>query len=87
MPVSHETALSLLDPREENFRIRSCHSGLSLFLRRLPPQGTSTRAVVLYVHGATFASALSVAHRFDGCSWRDEMCTVGFDVWGVDFLC
>jgi pimeloyl-ACP methyl ester carboxylesterase len=85
MPVSHDTATSLLDPREEHFHIPSCHSGLSLFLRRLTPQDTSTRGVVLYVHGATFPSALSVAHRFDGRSWRDEMCAAGFDVWSLDF--
>lgn len=40
---------------------------------------------MLYVHGATFPSALSVAHRFDGCSWRDALCDAGFDVWGLDF--
>ena len=38
------------------------------------------------VHGATFPSALSIAHRFDGYSWRDALCEAGFDVWGFDFL-
>ena len=27
--------------------------------------------VVLYVHGGTFPSGLSIAYRFDGRSWRD----------------
>ena len=76
---------ALLDPREEHFRIPSCHAGLSLFLRHLPPTAVSPRGVVLYVHGATFPSALSIAHRFDGRSWRDELCAAGFHVWGVDF--
>jgi pimeloyl-ACP methyl ester carboxylesterase len=40
---------------------------------------------VLYVHGATFPSALSIAHRFDGTSWCDALCRAGFDVWGLDF--
>ena len=40
---------------------------------------------MLYVHGATFPSALSIAHRFDGRSWRDALCDAGFDVWGLDF--
>jgi pimeloyl-ACP methyl ester carboxylesterase len=40
---------------------------------------------VLYVHGGTFPSALSIAHRFDGYSWRDALCEAGFDVWGLDF--
>ena len=66
---------ALLDPREGHFRIPSSHAGLSLFLRYLPPpNGTPTKGVVLYVHGATFPSALSIAHRFDGRSWRDELC-------------
>ena len=77
---------ALLDPREEHFRIPSSHAGLSLFLRHLPPpDGASPQRVVLYVHGATFPSALSIAHRFDGRSWRDELCAAGFDVWGLDF--
>ena len=42
--------------------------------------------IVLYVHGATFPSALSIAHRFDGRSWRDALCEAGFHVWGLDFL-
>jgi len=76
---------ALLDPREAHFRIPSCHPGLSLFLRHMPPfDGTPDRGDVLYVHGATFPSALSIAHRFDGRSWRDELCAAGFHVWGFD---
>lgn len=75
-----------LDPREEHFRIPSHHDGLSLFLRYLPSGGAAAGGrVVLYVHGGTFPSALSIAHRFDGRSWRDELCAAGFHVWGLDF--
>lgn len=76
-----------LDPREEHFRIASPHDGLRLFLRYLPPRrrDAADAAVVLYVHGATFPSALSIAHRFDGRSWRDELTDAGFHVWGLDF--
>ena len=75
-----------LDPREEHHRIPSPHAGLSLFLRYLPRHETSSPArVALYVHGGTFPSALSIAHRFDGRSWRDELCEAGFHVWGLDF--
>lgn len=73
-----------LDPREMHHRIPSPHAGLSLFLRHLPPKEPQGR-VALYVHGGSFPSALSIAHRFDGCSWRDELCDFGFDVWGLDF--
>ena len=73
-----------LDPREEHFRVPSPHPGLSLFLRYMAPQGGGGRHV-LYVHGGTFPSALSIAHRFDGRSWRDVLCAAGFHVWGLDF--
>jgi len=77
----------LLDPGEQHLRIPSHHPGFSLFLRHLPPPtATTARGVVLYVHGATFPSALSIAHRFDGRSWRDDLCGAGFHVWGLDFL-
>jgi pimeloyl-ACP methyl ester carboxylesterase len=77
-----------LDPREEHFRILSDAEGLKLFLRCLPPNAHQTDApkVVLYVHGGSFPSALSIAHRFDGRSWRDELTDAGFHVWGLDFL-
>jgi pimeloyl-ACP methyl ester carboxylesterase len=76
----------LLDPREEHFKIPGTNAGMSLFLRYLPPaQRTALPRVVLYVHGATFPSALSIAYRFDGRSWRDELCDAGFHVWGFDF--
>jgi pimeloyl-ACP methyl ester carboxylesterase len=76
-----------LDPREEHYWIPSPVPGLELFLRRLrPKRDISERSAVLYVHGGTFPSALSIAHRFDGYSWRDALCEAGFDVWGFDFL-
>jgi len=77
-----------LDPNEEHFRIPSHLEGLTLFLRYLPSKTNkeSKPKIVLYVHGATFPSALSIAHRFDGRSWRDELVDAGFHVWGFDFL-
>jgi pimeloyl-ACP methyl ester carboxylesterase len=75
-----------LDSQEDHFWIPSPRRGLQLFLRHLAPRQPRERApVVLYVHGATFPSALSIAHRFDGYSWRDALCDAGFDVWGFDF--
>jgi hypothetical protein len=67
-----------LDPNEQHFRIASDIGGLSLFLSYLPPMArpadasrTYASRIVLYVHGGSFPSALSIAHRFDGRSWRD----------------
>ena len=87
MNTTGMNATSKLDPREEHFRVPSPQEGLSLFLRYLPPRGAAAAEgrTVLYVHGGTFPSALSIAHRFDGRSWRDELCDAGFHVWGLDF--
>ena len=76
-----------LDSREEHHWIAGPHAGLRLFLRRLEKVTDSEGLplIVLYVHGATFSSALSIAHRFDGQSWRDVLCEAGFTVWGLDF--
>ena len=81
------SAAPQLDPREQHFRIPGPVKGLSLFLRFLPAEKTQFQIgrAVLYVHGATFPSALSIAHRFDGRSWRDALGEAGFDVWGLDF--
>jgi pimeloyl-ACP methyl ester carboxylesterase len=76
-----------LDAREAHFRIASDTPGLDLFLRYLAPSSPQTVAkIVLYVHGATFPSGLSIAHRFGGHSWRDDLNAAGFDVWGLDFV-
>jgi pimeloyl-ACP methyl ester carboxylesterase len=53
----------------------------TLLLRRWPSAGEP----VLYVHGATFPSALSVGYRFGGWSWADQLHGQGFDVWAFDF--
>ncbi|HWY53173.1 MAG TPA: alpha/beta fold hydrolase [Terriglobales bacterium] len=80
-------AVPKLDPREEHFRIASETDSLSLFLRYLGPAPPVTALkIVLYIHGATFPSALSIAHRFDGYSWRDDLNAAGYHVWGLDFL-
>ena len=82
-----QSNLQRLDAREEHFRIPGPRANLQLFLRHLPAMTSSARGprIVLYVHGATFPSALSIAHCFAGYSWRDALCEAGFDVWGFDF--
>jgi pimeloyl-ACP methyl ester carboxylesterase len=79
--------LDQLADGEEHFLIPGPRPDMRLFLRFLPSKTPCSvdRRAVLYVHGATFPSALSVAHRFDGRSWRDALCDAGFDVWALDF--
>jgi pimeloyl-ACP methyl ester carboxylesterase len=81
-------AIEKLDEREEHFFVPAPEGDLRLFLRLLRSQQPSStkRRAVLFLHGATFPSALSVAYRFDGRSWRDALCDAGFDVWALDFL-
>jgi pimeloyl-ACP methyl ester carboxylesterase len=81
------TPLPKLDSLEQHFSIASSIDDLKLFLRYLPARvvSQSKSKIVLYVHGGTFPSALSIAHRFDGRSWRDELVEAGFHVWGLDF--
>jgi len=83
--MTADRACPKLDPREEHFTIPGPHEGLSIFVRRLAPVTQGPTRAVLYVHGATFPSGLSIAHRFNGLSWRDALCAAGFDVWGFDF--
>jgi pimeloyl-ACP methyl ester carboxylesterase len=44
-----------------------------------------TGRAVLYVHGATFPSALPVGYRFAGRSWLDDLAAHGYDAWAFDF--
>jgi pimeloyl-ACP methyl ester carboxylesterase len=54
-----------------------------LMMRRLGRKGGTP---VLYIHGATFPSALSVGYRFaDGKAWEHSLHHSGFDVWALDF--
>lgn len=62
---------------------------LHLSLRHLPPADGKPAAegrLALFVHGATFPSALAAGFRFDGRSWMDDLSEAGFDVWALDFL-
>jgi len=72
---------------DEEHLIPSPIAGRRLFLRYLPlgKVAASAQNVVLYVHGATFPSALSIAYRFNGRSWGDVLRDAGFHVWGLDF--
>lgn len=50
------------------------------------PCAASSRADVVYVHGATFGADLSVFFPFDGRSWADSLTGAGFSAWGFDFV-
>lgn len=82
------TAASVLPP-SETFRVVADPRGLRVLLRHQAPPGPRAvhRAVpVLFIHGASFPSALAAAFRFDGTSWMDDLAARGYDVWALDFL-
>jgi pimeloyl-ACP methyl ester carboxylesterase len=64
--------------------------GLDLFVRHHPSSAghaePASHPAVLYVHGATFASGLSVGYPLADRSWADVMAADGIDVWGFDFV-
>jgi pimeloyl-ACP methyl ester carboxylesterase len=66
---------------ERILRLSGADSEPALLVRSLAGAG----APVLYVHGATFPSALSVAYRFGDRSWMDDLVAHGFDAWAFDF--
>jgi pimeloyl-ACP methyl ester carboxylesterase len=77
-----------IDAQDVQVRIASPIDGLQLFLRHAPARTTTAGGpvpVVLYIHGGTFPSALSIAYHCAGRSWCDELVAAGFHVWGLDF--
>ncbi len=71
----------MAESTQAQLKLRGGKDADSLLLRRWPGAGDP----VLYVHGATFPSDLSVGHRFGGHSWADDLHHRGFDVWAFDF--
>src|SRR5437899_531299 len=67
---------------QQTFRILASSESPSLFVRRQPRPGAPA---VLYIHGATFPSALSAGFDFGGGSWLDDWNARGFDAWAFDF--
>ena len=62
---------------------------LKLFLHHISPIDQEKQRAsrgVLYIHGSTFPSALSVAFPFDGSSWMERLAQAGYDVWALDFI-
>jgi len=66
-------------PAESAFPLRE-RGEPALSIYRAPAAGPA----VLYVHGATFPAALSIAYRIGGRSWADDLQERGFDVWSFD---
>lgn len=70
----------------ENIKIQSRIKGLELSLLHLRHDNIKTKTPVLFIHGASFPSALSSGFRINGYSWMDDLAGAGYDVYGLDFL-
>lgn len=57
----------------------------NLFVREQAPASGDRSRPVLYVHGATFPSTLSIFWKIDGYSWADQLNEAGISAWGFDF--
>lgn len=66
---------------EEILQLRGAEGEPTLLVRHRRGPGPS----ILFVHGATFPSGLSVAYRIEGRSWMDDLRDRGFDTWAFDF--
>jgi pimeloyl-ACP methyl ester carboxylesterase len=64
--------------------------GLALHLKRQRTANvTSLKSLpldVVYVHGSSFGSDLSIFYRFDYRSWADALNDAGFNAWGFDLI-
>lgn len=60
--------------------------GLKIALTHKAPAILSGDYPVLFIHGASFPSALSFGFKMNGYSWIDNMAENGYDVYALDFL-
>lgn len=87
-PAAGDAPRAHAHPAGEIIRVSAGTAGLTLALHHLPPTRGRARPgrVVLFVHGATFPTAMAAGYRFEGHSWMDDLADQGFDVWALDFL-
>jgi len=73
-------------PRFDRFRVESRLPGLYLSILHRPAAGKRRAIPVLFVHGASFPSALAAGFRMQGISWMDDVAAAGYDAYALDFL-
>src|SRR5579862_4412226 len=78
--------LLLLAVLQTVLRVPVDSTGLNVAVHHLAPAQPSHHAPVLFIHGATFPTALAAEFKFDGTSWMDDLSHHGYDVWALDFV-
>jgi pimeloyl-ACP methyl ester carboxylesterase/heme-degrading monooxygenase HmoA len=65
---------------------RSHVPGLNIAITHQSPAVHSNDYPVLFLHGASFPTALAFGFKMSGVSWMDNLADNGYDVYGLDFL-
>lgn len=82
--LQHVSGIS--DDHFEYFHIPSRVKSCTLAILHRTGGHRANRIPVLFIHGATFPSALSVGFRMQNISWMDDMSERGYDTYALDFL-
>jgi len=70
----------------EVIKIESRIPGLKLAITRCKPDSESSQFPVLFIHGASFPSALAFGFKMSGNSWMNYMAMNGYNTYALDFL-
>ncbi len=71
---------------EEHLRMIICPEYPDIFVRHFPAaKGAKPENPVIFIHGSSFPSALSIAFDLPGGSGMDRLSNNGFDMWAFDF--
>jgi pimeloyl-ACP methyl ester carboxylesterase len=59
---------------------------INLAITHVAPTNQSHHYPILFIHGASFPTALAAGFKINGYSWMEYMASNGYDVYGLDFL-
>ncbi len=71
---------------QTDIRINSRIEGKKLNITYQKSKNEGTNEAVLFIHGASFPSALASGFRMNGISWADHLSESGYHVFALDFL-
>ncbi|GLX79812.1 hypothetical protein tinsulaeT_31520 [Thalassotalea insulae] len=72
--------------KHQVFKINSRIDGLQLALHSASPLAKTKRGTILLLHGSSFPSQLSFGFTISGKSWVDQLTSLGYQVYSLDFL-
>jgi pimeloyl-ACP methyl ester carboxylesterase/heme-degrading monooxygenase HmoA len=70
----------------DTIKIESHIKGLQVAMVHLNPKTIVGNYPVLFIHGASFPSAMAFAFKMSGMSWMDYMSENNFETYALDFL-